>query len=117
MSYDKVNSLLWKVPTHLNPDDIQHMERGSPNKNAKCVAMTKPIIFNRAGRGIFGSEKGPNVLRPAAMSVICFGVVPKLNLQISKPLVQDCVSWIVANVPAQFRKGISEFHEKLKVPT
>lgn len=34
-----------------------------------------------------------------------FGVVPKLNLQVAKPVVQEIVSWIMTNIPSHYKKA------------
>ena len=44
LSHDIINALLWKAPKHLDPDTIQKMERGNPEKIAKCMALNKLMI-------------------------------------------------------------------------
>eukprot|EP00435_Cladocopium_sp_Y103_P027347 s1568_g6.t1 len=70
---EKINTLLWKAPTDLNPDDIQKLERGHQEKISKCIAL-------------------------------------------NKLMVQEIVSWICSNLPAQFKKAQPEYPEKRKAP-
>ena len=118
--HDKLNLLLWKAPSHLNPDEIQRMGRGCPDKNAKCLAINKLMIQRvvelqpTESRKFWVREGAKPIATSSNERDFFFGVVPKLNLQVAKPVVQECVAWIVANVPAQFKKGAGDAPEKCK---
>eukprot|EP00439_Symbiodinium_sp_Y106_P065961 s1738_g10.t1 len=118
--HDKLNPLLWKAPSHLNPDEIQRMGRGCPDKIAKCLAINKLMIQRvvelqpTESRKFWVREGAKPIATSSNERDFFFGVVPKLNLQVAKPVVQECVAWIVANVPVQFKKGASDAPEKRK---
>ena len=118
--HDKLNPLLWKAPSHLNPDEIQRMGRGCPDKIAKCLAINKLMIQRVVelqptdSRKFWVREGAKPIATSSNERDFFFGVVPKLNLQVAKPVVQECVAWIVANVPVQFKKGASDAPEKRK---
>ncbi|CAE7037571.1 unnamed protein product [Symbiodinium natans] len=121
--HNTLNALLWKAPSHLNPDDIQRMDRGSPDKIAKCLAINKLMIQRivelqpTESRKFWIREGAKPIATSSNERDFFFGVVPKLNLQVAKPVVQECVAWIATNVPQQYKKGQHEAPEKRKAPT
>lgn len=117
---DRINALLWKAPRHLNPDDIHRMERGHQEKISKCIALNKLMIQRivelqpTETRKFWTREGTKPIATNSNERDFFFGVVPKINFQVPKPQVQEIVSWICSNLPAQWKKSTDNQSEKRK---
>ena len=109
--HDRLNPLLWKAPSHLNPDEIQRMGRGCPDKIAKCLAINKLMIQRvvelqpTESRKFWVREGAKPIATSSNERDFFFGVVPKLNLQVAKPVVQECVAWMLPMSLFSSRRG------------